>query len=86
MQIVMESDEANSLMSVITSYVIDNAGLSQDGKARVRKWRADRATGSAEMDALAVAMNEALGTYLDEKTDRQVRRKGRYTRARDAAR
>jgi len=86
MQIVMESDEANSLMSVITSYVIDNAGLSQDGKARVRKWRVDRATGSAEMDALAVAMNEALGTYLDEKTDRQVRRKGRYTRARDAAR
>jgi len=86
MQIVMETDEANSLMSVITSYVIDNAGLSQDGKARVRKWRADRATGSAEMDALAVAMNEALGTYLDEKTDRQVRRKGRYTRARDAAR
>ena len=86
MQIVMESDEANSLMSVITSYVIDNAGLSQDGKARVRKWRADRATGSAEMDALAVVMNEALGTYLDEKTDRQVRRKGRYTRARDAAR
>jgi hypothetical protein len=86
MQIVMESDEANSLMSVITSYVIDNAGLSQDGKARVRKWRVDRATGSAEMDALAVAMNEALGTYLDEKTDRQVRRKGRYTRAGDAAR
>ena len=86
MQIVMESDEANSLMSVITSYVIDNAGLSQDGKARVRKWRADRATGSAEMDALAVVMNEALGTYLDEKTDRQVRRKGRYTRVKDAGR
>jgi hypothetical protein len=51
MQIVMESDEANSLMSVITSYVIDNAGLSQDGKARVRKWRTDCATGSTVMDA-----------------------------------
>ena len=86
MQIVMETDEANSLMSVITSYVIDHAGLSPDGKARIRKWRTDRAAGSAEMDALTVAMNETLGTYLDEKTDRQVRRKGRYTRARDAAR
>ena len=86
MQIVMESDEANSLMSVITSYVIDNAGLSQDGKARVRKWRTDHALGSVEMETLAIAMNQALGTYLDEKTDRQVRRKGRYTRARDAAR
>jgi hypothetical protein len=85
MQIVMETDEANSLMSVITSYLIDNAGLSQDGKSRVRKWRTDRAAGSTGMDALAAAMNRALGTYLDEKTDRQVRRKGRYTRAREAA-
>ena len=86
MQIVLESDEANSLMSVITSYVIDNAGLSQDGKRSVRKWRTDHATGSADMDSLAIAMNEALGTYLDEKTDRQVRRKGRYTRVKDATR
>ena len=86
MQIVMETDEANSLMSVITSYVIDKAGFSQDGKQRVRRWRTDRAAGSTEMDALAVAMNEALGTYLDQKTDRQVRQKGRYSRVRDAAR
>ena len=86
MQIVMETDEANSLMSVITSYVIDHAGLSQDGKGRVRKWRTDRSAGSTEMDGLAVAMNEALGTYLDEKTDRQVRQKGRYTRVKDVAR
>jgi hypothetical protein len=86
MQIVMETDEANSLMSVITAYTIDKVGLSQDGKQHVRRWRTERATGSTEMDALAVAMNEALGTYLDEKTDRQVRRKGRYTRVKDAAR
>ena len=86
MQIVMETDEANSLMTVITSYVIDHAGLSGDGKQRVRKWRTDRPLGSLQMDALAVAMNEALGTYIEEKTDRQVRRKGRYTRVREAAR
>jgi hypothetical protein len=86
MQIVMETDEANSLMSVITSYVVDHADLSQDGKQRVRKWRTDRAMGSVEMDGLAAAMNEALGTYLDEKSDRQVRRKGRYTRTKKAAR
>jgi len=73
-------------MFVSSSYVIDNAGLSQDGKSRVRKWRTDRAADSTGMDALAVAMNRALGTYLDEKTNRQVRRKGRYTRAREAAR
>lgn len=86
MQIVMEPDEANSLMSVITSYVIDRAGLSQDGKQRVRKWRTDRPVGSTGMAAVAVAMNEAIGAYIEEKTDRQVRRKGRYTRARETTR
>ncbi len=86
MQIVMETDEANSLMSVITSYVIDHAGLSADGKQRIRKWRTDRALGLPQMDALAVVMNAALGAYIEEVTDRQVRRKGRYTRAREAAR
>lgn len=86
MQIVMEPDEANSLMSVITSYVIDHAGLSQDGKQRVRKWRTDRPVGSPGMSGLADAMNEAIGAYIEEKTDRQVRRKGRYTRARGTAR
>lgn len=86
MQVVMETDEAWSLMSVITSYVIDKSGISQDGKQRVRKWRADRATGSTEMDALAVAMNRALGTLIEEKTARQVRRKGRYTSTRELPR
>ncbi len=78
MQIVLETDEAWSLMSVITSYVIDNSGLSQDGKQRVRRWRTDRALGTVEMDQLAVAMNGALGTFIDEKTARLVRQRGRY--------
>lgn len=84
MQIAMETDEANSLVSVITSYVIDHAGLSQDGKARLRKWRTDRAVGSTGMAGLADAMNTALGSYIEEKTDRQLRQKGRYTRVRRA--
>ena len=38
---------------------------------------------TVEMDRLAVAMNEALGTYLDEKTERMVRQKGRYQSVRE---
>jgi hypothetical protein len=86
MQLVMEADEANSLMSVVTSYVIDHAGLSQDGKQRLRKWRSERAPGTHSMDGLAATMNAALGTFMEEKTDRQVRRKGRFTRVRESAR
>ena len=83
MQVVLETDEAWSLMSVIASHVIDNSGISQDGKAKIRRWRSDRGLGTVEMDDLAVAINEALGTYLDEKTTRMVRRRGRYISTRE---
>jgi hypothetical protein len=78
MQIVIETDEAWSLMSVITSYVIDRSGVSQDGKQAIRKWRTDRAVGTVEMDRLAGAMNEAIGTFVDEKMARKVHQRGRY--------
>ncbi len=83
MQVILETDEAWSLMSVITSYVIDHSGVSQDGKSKIRRWRSDRAVGTVEMDDLAVAFNEALGTYLDEKTTRMIRRRGRYISTRE---
>ncbi len=83
MQVVLETDEAWSLMSVITSYVIDHSGVSQDGKSKIRRWRSDRSVGTVEMDGLAVAVNEALGTYLDEKTTRMIRRRGRYISTRE---
>ncbi len=83
MQLILETDEAWSLMSVITSFVIDRAGLSQDAKQAVRRWRNDRAVGSAPMAALGSAMNEALGEHFDAATDRTIRRKGRYVRAKE---
>jgi hypothetical protein len=83
MQVVLETDEAWSLMSVITAYIIDHSGISQQGKQGVRRWRSDRTVGTVEMDDLAVAMNEALGTLLDEKTARMIRRRGRYISTRD---
>ena len=52
---VLETDEAWSLMSIITSYIIDHSGVSQDGKAKIRRWRSDRTLGTVEMDDLAVA-------------------------------
>jgi len=83
MQIILELDEAWSLMSTITSYVIDKSGVSQQGKQTIRRWRTGRTSGTVEMDRLAVALNEAVGTYLDEKTTRMVRQKGRYQSVRE---
>ncbi len=86
MQVLLETDEAWSLMTAITACVIDRSGISQDGKQKVRRWRTERADGTVEMDQLAVAMNRALGVHLDVKTTRQVKRKGRYITTKDLAR
>lgn len=85
MHVVLETDEAWSLMTLISAYVIDHSAISQDGKQRVRRWRADRAQGTVEMDRLAVAMNQALGTFIDEKTTRLIRQKGRYVSTKELA-
>ena len=84
MQVIAETDEAWSLMSLIVSQIIDHAGVSATGKAGLRRWRTDRAVGTVEMDDLALALNEALGNIIDEKTTRMIRRRGRYVSSREA--
>ena len=78
MQIILDGEEAWSLMAIMVSAMVDKAGLTPDGKAKVRKWRTDRATGTVLMNELAVELNEALGSTLDEKTYRLIRRRGGY--------
>jgi len=83
MQLILDTDEAWSIMSLVISQVIDQAELSDEGAAAVRRWRSDRVEGTGEMSDLTVSMNEALGTSLDEKTQRLIRRKGHYVSTTD---
>jgi hypothetical protein len=83
MQVILDTDEAWSLMTLIVSQMIDRAGLSAEGKARLRRWRTDHANGTREMSELTLDMNEALGSTLDEKTTRLIRQKGRYVSSRE---
>ena len=78
MQVILDSDEAWSVMSLVISQVLDQVDMSEEGKAAVRRWRGDRVDGTAEMSDLAVTMNEVLGTTLDERTQKLLRRKGWY--------
>jgi hypothetical protein len=78
MQLILDTDEAWSIMSLVISQVIDQVELSEEGAAAVRRWRGDRVEGTSEMAELTVSMNEALGTSLDERTQRLIRRKGWY--------
>ena len=76
MQIILDTDEAWSIMSLVVSQVLDQAELSDEGKATLRKWRTEHNEGTAEMSELAVSLNESIGTILDEQTARLVRRQG----------
>jgi hypothetical protein len=78
MQLILDTDEAWSIMSLVVSQVLDQAELSDEGDAAVRRWRGDRVDGTAEMGDLTVTMNEALGTSMDERTQKLIRRKGWY--------
>jgi hypothetical protein len=78
MQVILDTDEAWSIMSLVVSQVLDQVDLSEEGKEKVRRWRGDHVDGTAEMSELTVTMNETLGTMLDERTQRLIRRKGRY--------
>ena len=78
MQVILEPDEAWSVMMLVVSQVLDNVELSPGAQKEIKRWRTDRAEGTAEMSALTVAVNESLGTVLDEKTTRLIRRSGHY--------
>ena len=78
MRLILEPDEAWSIMTLVVAQVLDQAELSDEGKAAIRRWRSDRHEGTVEVADLTVALNEVLGTTLDEKTTRLIRRKGWY--------
>jgi hypothetical protein len=82
-QIILDNDESWSLMSLMVSQMIDRAGLSSDGKAILRRWRTDRANGTVELADLTVEFNDALGSTLDDRMTRLIRRRGRYVSTRE---
>jgi hypothetical protein len=76
--ITLETEDANGLMNLLVSQMIDNAGLSSDGKEKLRRWRTQHAAGTVEMSDLTLAFNDALGQEMDERQRKLIRRKGRY--------
>jgi hypothetical protein len=78
MQVILEPDEAWSIMTLVVAQVLDQVDLSEEAKTAVKKWRSDHYEGTAEIADLTVTMNEVLGATLDERTTRLIRRKGMY--------
>jgi hypothetical protein len=85
MQVILEPDEAWSIMTLVVSQVIDQVDLSDEAKDAVRRWRGDHIDGTGDMADLTVSMNETLGSILDERTERLIRRKGWYVSSREGS-
>ncbi|MFA7249331.1 MAG: hypothetical protein WC273_06810 [Dehalococcoidia bacterium] len=76
MNVVLNTDEANAVMSLVTAQLIDQAGLSEAGKKTVREWRRDLAPGTTPLDAFTQRLNVAMGNFIDERTTRMMRLRG----------
>ena len=85
MQVILETDEAHAIMTLVVSQVLDQVELSDEARAVLRRWRSDRGEGTAELADLTVSLNESLGTVLDDRTTRLIRRKGWYVSTKEGA-
>ena len=81
MRLILEGDEAWSVMMLVVSQVLDGVDLSEEGRDAVKQWRADHADGTEAMFRLAEELNDALGNVLDEQTRKLIRRRGHYVRS-----
>ena len=76
MNVVLNTDEVNAVMSLITAQLIDQAGLTEPAKKAVREWRRDLAPGTIPLDGLTLRVNTAIGNFIDERTTRMMRTRG----------
>lgn len=76
MNVVLNTDEANAVMSLVTAQLIDHGGLSEAGKKAVRDWRKNLAPGTVPLDGFTARLNVAIGNYIDERTTRMMRTRG----------
>jgi hypothetical protein len=78
MIVMLEEQEAWSLMMLVSAVAIDNAELSNEGKEAIRRWRSDTAQGSPALEKLTESLNGPLNAHLDAKFLRRVKGKGWY--------
>lgn len=78
MIVLFEAAETWSLMMLASAIAIDHAGLSEEGKEAIRRWRSERDEASPELERLTDAINRALNSHLDAKMMRRVKSGGWY--------
>ncbi len=76
MIVLLEEPEAWSLMMLASAVAVDNAGLSDEAKEAIRRWRLECDEKSPAMQELTEEINAALNARLDAKFLRRVKLHG----------
>jgi hypothetical protein len=75
MKVEFAPEEAWDMLNHVVARVLDEAGLSDADKAKVRRWKSEemRVT-SQEMRVLAEKVNSDLQKVMERKTKSQIRK------------
>ena len=77
MNVVLNTDEASAVLTLSSAQVLDHVELSDEAKQAIRDWRRDHSPGNDSLDAFTERVNVALGTFIDERTSRMMRTRGK---------
>jgi hypothetical protein len=77
MNVILNTDEVNAVLTLVTAQVLDHVDLSTDAKKQVRAWRRAHDIDTTGLDEFAETMNAALGNFIDERTTRYLRKRGK---------
>lgn len=77
MNVILNTDEAHVVLSLVTSAVLDHVEISDEAREQIREWRRERGPNTSELDDFTVALNEAIGNFIDERTRRMMRVRGK---------
>ncbi|MCS7276280.1 MAG: hypothetical protein NZ695_04625 [Dehalococcoidia bacterium] len=75
MRVELDTDEARELLALVLEKLVQEAGLPDEDRARLRRWFSDEMrTGSAGMRELTEKINADLERTLRNKEKSAVRR------------
>ncbi len=77
MNVILNTEEAHVVLALVSSTVLDHVDLSDEAKEKIREWRTARAPGTRPLDAFAEDLNESLGNFIDDRTRRMLRQRGK---------
>ncbi len=77
MNVILNTEEANVVLSLATSAVLDRVELSEESRARIRTWRTDHRVGSTQLNEFTEFLNDSIGNFIDERTRRWMRTRGK---------